>query len=593
MHPTNASKDSPPPKERLRFHISTYDEHEQSPQKAAVDSAHTGGGWDWVMTRRSLRCRIVSESFALDYAPEPDLWISPLLLSVHIQYRFLCWSLHSLLNANIVMFIRTIIIFYSVITVSRLVKCMESELCFPIRLDNLNHGGGDFDNDVESSNGKYIISIQAFQQELVLELQQDSNFIGPSISNQDEFWLSNTDTDLSRCFYSGYVNADRFSYAALSLCKGLQGAFGFQGWEYFVSPAQNDTRSAEGAHIIRRRASNNLKLNSTSRCAVDSDISLQLVQSLEKYRRLQDYNNVTETMLRRMGRAKRFASVPRYVETLVAADESMAQFHGDDLKHYLLTLMSVAARLYKHPSILNSISIVVVKIVIITEEDKGPKVSGNAAMTLRNFCAWQKKMNKNSDKHADYWDTAILFTRQVNSCTLIQFTWCDTMFLSANNIIFNKSLDRNTVNGLNVILCSTNILIFAPHTLHLWWTCRHLAHIVQPTDVITFWQWVWGTEEMTWAEESNSFDCSSLLLGGSFYGLGTHLSVHSEIFGKWLKVKDEVITQIHWSVNYGELSWFYLRLRTWNKAHKWAKHGKNPSCLHIYLCLKNRINDFK
>lgn len=51
--------------------------------------------------------------------------------------------------------------------------------------------------------------------------------------------------------------------------------------------------------------------------------------------------------------------------------------------------------------------------MIISEEDKGPKVSGNAAMTLRNFCTWQKKMNKNNDKQPDYWDTAILFTRQV------------------------------------------------------------------------------------------------------------------------------------------------------------------------------------
>lgn len=291
---------------------------------------------------------------------------------------------------------------------------MESELCFPVRLDN--HDRKDFDNDVDILSGKCLIKIRAFQQELVIDLHQDSNFIAPSISNQDAVWLSSSDvtTDLSRCFYSGYVNADRYSYAALSLCKGLHGAFGFQGWEYFISPVQNDTSSTESAHIIRRRPSNDLKLNSTSRCAVDSDISLQVAQSLEKYKRLQDYSNVTETMLRRMGRAKRFASVPRYVETLVVADESMAQFHGDDLKHYLLTLMSVAARLYRHPSILNSISIVVVKIVIISEEDKGPKVSGNAAMTLRNFCTWQKKMNKNSDKHLDYWDTAILFTRQVN-----------------------------------------------------------------------------------------------------------------------------------------------------------------------------------
>lgn len=322
------------------------------------------------------------------------------------------------------MFIRTTFLLYFVVSLSKLVRCMESELCFPIRLDNHNQDRRDFEQDADILNRKCVLQIRAFQQELEIDLHQDSNFIAPSISNQGAFWLSNTDvtTDLSRCFYSGYVNTDPLSYAALSLCKGLQGAFGFQGWEYFISPVQNDTTSAEGAHIIRRRISNNnLKLNSTSRCAVNSDISLQVAQSLEKYKRLIDYNNVTETMLKRMGRAKRFASTPRYVETLVVADESMAQFHGDDLKHYLLTLMSVAARLYRHPSILNSISIVVVKIVIISEEDKGPKVSGNAAMTLRNFCTWQKKMNKNNDKQPDYWDTAILFTRQVTMLFLFLF----------------------------------------------------------------------------------------------------------------------------------------------------------------------------
>lgn len=315
------------------------------------------------------------------------------------------------------MFIRTTCLLYFVVSLSKRVRCMESELCYPIRLDHHRHVSGDSDNEVDNLNGKRVLKIQAFHQELVIDLHQDSNFISPSISNQDAFWVSSPDvtTDLSRCFYSGYVNGDRYSYAALSLCKGLQGAFGYQGWEYFISPVTNDTRSAESAHVIRRRNSSSPEHNSTSRCAVDSDISLQVAQSLEKYKQLKENNNVTETMLRRMGRAKRFASVPRYVETLVVADESMAQFHGSDLKHYLLTLMSVAARLYKHPSILNSISIVVVKILIISEADKGPKVSGNAAMTLRNFCTWQKKMNKNNDKHAEYWDTAILFTRQVRN----------------------------------------------------------------------------------------------------------------------------------------------------------------------------------
>lgn len=310
------------------------------------------------------------------------------------------------------MFIKITFLLFLVLPL-KLVHCLETELCYPIEVDGSNQDRKNFQNDVEKLHGKRVLKIRAFQQELVLDLHQDFSFIGPSIASQDQLRSPDSDdtADLSRCFYSGYVNSDRDSYAALSLCKGLRGAFGFQGWEYFISPAQN--ASVESAHIIRRRSSSSPKVNSTSRCAVDSDLSLQAAKSLEKYKRLEDDNNATETILRKMGRAKRFASVPRYVETLVVADNSMVQFHGSDLKHYLLTLMSVAARLYKHPSIRNFINIAVVKIVIISEEDKGPKVSGNAAMTLRNFCTWQKKLNKNTDKHPEYWDTAILFTRQV------------------------------------------------------------------------------------------------------------------------------------------------------------------------------------
>lgn len=106
-------------------------------------------------------------------------------------------------------------------------------------------------------------------------------------------------------------------------------------------------------------------------------------------------------------------SSPRYVETMLVADHSMAEFHGSDLKHYLLTLFSVAARLYKHPSIRNSISLVVVKILVIYDEQKGPEVTSNAALTLRNFCSWQKQHNPPSDRDAEHYDTAILYTRQV------------------------------------------------------------------------------------------------------------------------------------------------------------------------------------
>lgn len=75
--------------------------------------------------------------------------------------------------------------------------------------------------------------------------------------------------------------------------------------------------------------------------------------------------------------------------------------------------MSVAARIYKHPSIRNSIHLVVVKVVIVEDEAQGPKVSDNGGLTLRSFCNWQQRFNFRSDRNPEHFDTAILLTRQV------------------------------------------------------------------------------------------------------------------------------------------------------------------------------------
>lgn len=98
---------------------------------------------------------------------------------------------------------------------------------------------------------------------------------------------------------------------------------------------------------------------------------------------------------------------------MIVADQSMAEFHGAGLKPYLLTIMAVASRLYRHPTIHNSISLAVVKLLVVYEEEHGPQVSSNAALTLRNFCQWQKQHNPPSDRDPEHYDTAVLFTRQV------------------------------------------------------------------------------------------------------------------------------------------------------------------------------------
>ncbi|KAI5615519.1 A disintegrin and metalloproteinase with thrombospondin motifs 15 precursor [Silurus asotus] len=327
-----------------------------------------------------------------------------------------------------VLFTRAVLFVNVFFVMCKVARLMESQLCEPVRLDNHDFANNNFvDFESNAPPEKVAFKLSAFGQDFVLDLHEDSSFIAPSLSALG-MSIGSDRADLRRCFYAGTVNSHSLSYAALSLCDGLRGAFGYDGWEYFVSPASDDSlppgarRSAESAHLLRRRANAELGGNGTRRCGVDGGPTPDVERTLEKFKRSEESNAGDQTPARR-SRLKRFASVPRYVETLVVADETMANFHGDDLRHYVLTLMAVAARLYKHPSILNPINIVVVKFLVITDEDKGPKVTGNAAMTLRNFCTWQKKMNKNSDKHPEYWDTAILFTKE----DLCGASTCDTL----------------------------------------------------------------------------------------------------------------------------------------------------------------------
>ncbi|KAJ7421325.1 hypothetical protein WISP_43320 [Willisornis vidua] len=114
----------------------------------------------------------------------------------------------------------------------------------------------------------------------------------------------------------------------------------------------------------------------------------------------------------RRRRAKRFVSQARYVETLLVADASMVRFYGEDVENHVLTLMSMAAHIYKHPSLRNPMNLVVVKVLVVEEAAEGPEVSDNGGLTLRNFCSWQQRFNPSSDRHPEHYDTAILLTRQ-------------------------------------------------------------------------------------------------------------------------------------------------------------------------------------
>lgn len=69
-------------------------------------------------------------------------------------------------------------------------------------------------------------------------------------------------------------------------------------------------------------------------------------------------------------RARRSISKARHVEALVVADTSMTSFHQDgDVETYILTIMNIVSALYLHPSIGNFINVVVVRIILIEEDE--------------------------------------------------------------------------------------------------------------------------------------------------------------------------------------------------------------------------------
>lgn len=54
-------------------------------------------------------------------------------------------------------------------------------------------------------------------------------------------------------------------------------------------------------------------------------------------------NRTDSTRERTHRRTKRFLSQPRFVEVMVVADRQMVSYHGANLQHYVLTLMSIVS----------------------------------------------------------------------------------------------------------------------------------------------------------------------------------------------------------------------------------------------------------
>uniref|UniRef100_A0AAV2LR05 Uncharacterized protein n=1 Tax=Knipowitschia caucasica TaxID=637954 RepID=A0AAV2LR05_KNICA len=218
----------------------------------------------------------------------------------------------------------------------------------------------------------------------------------------------------TRCHYLGEVwEGDRLKgRAAISTCRGLTGMFKLSEEEFFIEPLEQPDQdvTAAQAHSIYRRSDS--RGPATAPGATDFSAACGLRESVEQLERLQRRRR--ERTQRRKRRIRpRSVSSERWLETLVVADHKMVEYHGSGaVEGYVLAVMNMVAGLFSDASIGNAIKVVVVRLILLEQEEEELKVTHHADTSLSSFCKWQKKVNMKGDEHPQHHDVAVLLTRK-------------------------------------------------------------------------------------------------------------------------------------------------------------------------------------
>lgn len=309
----------------------------------------------------------------------------------------------------------------------------------PHTLEPQRKSGGLVQNidQIYSGGGKVGYLVYAGGRRFLLDLERDDS-VGAAGFVPAGGGRSATRRHRGHCFYRGTVDGSPRSLAVFDLCGGLDGFFAVKHARYTLKPLlRGPWTEAEGGrvygdgsaripHAYTREGFSFEALPPRTSCETPAsppgprerppphsspDRRWTLApQFLDQSAPSYDGDQGSQTWWRRR---RRSISRARQVELLLVADASMAQMYGRGLQHYLLTLASIANRLYSHASIENHIRLAVVKVVVLGDRDKSLEVSKNAATTLKNFCKWQHQHNQLGDDHDEHYDAAILFTREV------------------------------------------------------------------------------------------------------------------------------------------------------------------------------------
>ncbi|XP_012281942.2 A disintegrin and metalloproteinase with thrombospondin motifs 7 [Orussus abietinus] len=333
-------------------------------------------------------------------------------------------------------------------------------------------------HDHDGSEVHYRLTVAGTEYHLQLEAVDD--FIGPRLvverRKRDIHVRGPAKSRSSRCHYRGFVKDHPNSRVALSACNGLAGVLQGDHGEFWLEPVAGTAAAAAAAaaglpdgrpHLLFRREAA-VEVGAARRRRRKRKKKHEKNCGTREPRRLTETHLEWQTQpglvqvqgrgrrkhpAKKWQRAKRSISRPRHVEALVVADTTMMAFHQDgDVETYLLTIMNMVSSLYLDPTIGNFINVVVVRIILMEEDEaeQGLNVTVNADKTLYNFCKWQQKLNQGDDSHPNHHDVAILVTRE-DICSRAN-TPCSTLGVAhvAGMCQPDRSCSVNEDNGITL-----------------------------------------------------------------------------------------------------------------------------------------------
>ncbi|XP_026831616.1 A disintegrin and metalloproteinase with thrombospondin motifs 9 isoform X2 [Drosophila erecta] len=321
-------------------------------------------------------------------------------------------------------------------------------------------------NEIWDPHPQYNLNV--FGRQLHLVLRQDASFVHnhsmPRIrilkeGEENPGPETATDTEAEQrhlgCFYSGYVEDDPHSIVSVSLCGGMTGYIKTSFGALLIEPV-NRTSSDEVLHRVFRKSQRNAR-HAVSKLELGLDAFMSELEQVEQ----EEQRREQKSKSRKLNRKKRhYAEVDNQVytlEVLIAVDNSMKQFHGDDLQPYILILMSIVSSIFADASIGNSIRILLVRLISLPNINDQTHSSNEM---LKHFCQF---INQSGYER----DTAMLITREPicgsvpgkichmlglaelgtvcssSSCSIVQDTGLPTAFTMAHELghILNMNHD--------------------------------------------------------------------------------------------------------------------------------------------------------